>query len=410
MGKDQPELGVRKRFEFRPGVAGFPNWQGMDKESNPASIDIYKLQHAENVRFRSDGIIARGGQSKLNASQLANSCIWVGDFPLCTPYKLYLVLDGCPGKNTVLGTTLIAFDYETSPQFQRVVYQASASNVYRMAPFDDVLYLGLDSELRALQLITYPYGQEALETTDGVAVTDRLIGTFSGFTVSAMKAFDSQLYTALDAGAGASKIAAWDGLTLRDDVTAIDAPTGFGLYRELLIAGFAAASNKISYRTVGASPGTWTNVAPGAGTVAMVSKGVSYKDKFYFPDGGTGIWVYDGATLASAHTVAGATMNDVAVFNGFLYFGYDKASHGIVGKYDGTTWTDVEKDLNSVVTNTTSCVAIEEYRGSLFCACTTGTKFSLLVSDQTDTTTFAQANIALTFFANADVHHPMVKF
>jgi hypothetical protein len=371
MGKVQPELGKKERFELRPGVAGFPQWKGQDVDSNPGSIPIFKLRQLINGRFREDGILSRGGQTKLNTSALDSStaCIQgLFDYQPATPSKLYMVLDGCYGISTTAGSSVAQYDWEQSPKFQRVIYNSTATNNYVLGVFDDKMHLGLDAELKSLQLIVYPYGTEALSAS-GTA-QDTPIYTFTGFVVRHLRAFDAKLFVALDAGAGASKIATWDGLSIRDDLTAINVPTGFGLWRETLICGFGSATNLIKVRAVGDSPGTWTNVAPGAGTVAMVSRGVSYKDKFYFPDGSTNVWSYDGTTLTAAHTIAGATTRCIATFNGLLYVGYDEGTPSArLAKFDGSTWTDVDKNFTTQLSGTSSIRTLEGYRGSLYAGC-----------------------------------------
>lgn len=371
MGKVQPELGEKERFELRPGVGGFPNWQGMDQDSNPGSIPIFKFRRIINARFREDGILSRGGQSKLNTSVLdsALACVQgLFDYQAATPHKMYGAFDGCFGISAAAGASIGQYDWEQSPRFQRVIYSSAATNNYVLAVFDGKMHVGLDSDLKALQLIVYPYGTEALSASG--TSQDTPITSYSGFTIRNMLAFDSKLFVGLDAGAGASKISAWDGLSVRDDLTGINVPTGFGLWRETIIVGFAAATNLIKYRTVGAPPGTWTNVAPGAGTVAMVSRGVSYKDIFYFPDGSTSIWSYDGTTLSAAKTIAGATFRCIAVFNGFLYAGYETATPDArLAKFDGSSWTDVDKNFTTQFAGTTSVRTLEAYRGSLYAGC-----------------------------------------
>lgn len=55
------------RFEFRPGVAGFPTWGGLDLRSDASASPANTFRVAKNVRLWGQEIIARGGQEKLNS-------------------------------------------------------------------------------------------------------------------------------------------------------------------------------------------------------------------------------------------------------------------------------------------------------------------------------------------------------
>lgn len=62
------------RFEFRPGVAGFPAWSGLDLRSDASASRANAFRVAKNVRLWGDDVIARGGQEKLNTEAIGPVC------------------------------------------------------------------------------------------------------------------------------------------------------------------------------------------------------------------------------------------------------------------------------------------------------------------------------------------------
>lgn len=62
MAKDKLGPGF-KRFEFRPGVGGFPAWTGLDLRGDPAAIAPNALRVAKNVRFLDRDLVSRSGQA-----------------------------------------------------------------------------------------------------------------------------------------------------------------------------------------------------------------------------------------------------------------------------------------------------------------------------------------------------------
>lgn len=60
------ELGERLHIDTFPGALGFPGWQGMVREGDPAAIPDTALWRAQNVRLRGREYTSRGGQVKVN--------------------------------------------------------------------------------------------------------------------------------------------------------------------------------------------------------------------------------------------------------------------------------------------------------------------------------------------------------
>lgn len=407
MGKNDLGPG-HKRFEFRGGFNDF-NWRGMLTNGEAGANPPNRPRMLVNGRLENGAIVERAGLSAFDTTALhsASACVrLIADFPLNSgggSKKLWIRGDGCPGISAGTGFYIAHLDQEQSPEFQRALHYLTTTNSLVLGHFDDNLHIGVDSELRKLQLIPVPYGTENI-TVSGSS-QDTPIHTFTGFTVRCLQEFDGKLFIGLDSGVpGTSKIATWDGLAVRDDLTGINTPTCFGIYRvqnggESIVVGFGSATNHIRYRPTGSSPGTWVTVAPGAGTVASFTM-AAYKDVLYIASGSTGIWAYDGTTFTLVHSPASATIvRAVTVFNGLLYFGYDTAAPaGVVGKFDGTTWTDVEK----VIPGADQLKALAGYRGSLIAAYTALGSGAIAISPGYATTgTWTQLNLGAT--NNGDV-------
>jgi hypothetical protein len=200
------------------------------------------------------------------------------------PLRLWIVLFGCFGAGAPKGGTIFLFDPEQEPKLQAYTqYLADVDRKVAVGTFDGALYLGEGSNLRRITIVKAPYGTkvELLAST-----YDTSLFSFPGFRISALQAFDGKLFIALDGGAGASKIAVWDGITVYDgtaptvaDLTGIDPVTRFCLWRDQLVAGFGPATAHIRLRTTGAVPGSWTTVAAAGVAAAEAPSMVSWREE-----------------------------------------------------------------------------------------------------------------------------------
>lgn len=352
------------RFEFRSGKDGL--WGGMMTSADPCRNPAFRPRMLVNCDLYDGEIRQRPGLSKLFGSALhsGSACIRnIVPLNMPTPLKLWSVIAGCPGLSPTLGFSVNSIDMDQSPEFQRGVYYSTSSALPVLAKFAERMYLGLDSGLKRLQLIDQPWGTEGLSVSG--SSQDTPLKTFTGYTVSCMIEFDGLLFIGLDAGAGASKVVTWDGISIRDDKTGIDAPTCFAKYRvqnggDALVMG-TATGNALYIRPAGASPGTWSSL----GTVAAVEM-LSFRDVLYIATDGASLYSWDGATLAVARSPAGCTaMRCLAEFNNTLYFGYQTATSAIIGKLTSAgAYTDIEKDLTTQFANSIIRV-LASYRGFL---------------------------------------------
>jgi len=339
------------RFEFKAGLPEFGHWAGMQTEGDPSANAPNRPRLLENVSFLGGDMTERAGLSKLLGAQIeSGACVrYLGDLQITTPRKLWIVTDGCPGVSSAVGSSIACIDMEQKPEFQRVLYDDSASNALVLGGFGANMHIGADAVLRKLQLIPIPWTSAENLSLSGFS-QDLPLVTFTGFTITAMLEFDGKLFIGLDSGTpGTCKIVTWDGVSWRDDLTGINAVTCFGLYRvttggDAIVAGFAAATNHIRYRPTGDSPGSWTTVAPGGGTLDARQM-ISYKDVLYLADIGGDVWDFDGTTLAT--------------------FGYETAAAARLGSYDGSSWTDVEKDFTVQSGQADEVRMLAGYRGHL---------------------------------------------
>jgi len=278
------------------------------------------------------------------------------------PLRMWIVVFGCFGG--AQGGTVFLFDPEQEPQLQAYVqYISDADRRIAIAVFDGRLYMGEGSNLRAVTITRAPYGVPL----DQISTTfDTSIFSFPGFRISSLQEFDGKLFIALDGGAGLSKIAVWDGLSVSDgvtvpfDITGINPVTRFGIWRNKLVAGFGTATAHIRVRDAGAVPGTWTTVASAGVAAQEAPSMVSFKDILYLANGGTDIFAYNGTTLVSVRNIAaaggvGGGINSVAVFNNDLYYAWNDVGtvHAMLGRYDPNSgpgsieWQDSWKDFTA---------------------------------------------------------------
>jgi len=189
-----------------------------------------------------------------------------------------------------------------------------------------------------------------------------------------MQGFDGRLFIAVDNGAGASYVTTWNTVTEIVDLASINAPSGFGIWRDKLVLGYPGAPNHIRVRDVGAPEGTWATVVPSAGT-AKFQEGISYKGTFYFTTLDDDLFSFDGTTLtritaATTGIDASSVTFGIDVFDDLLIVAYSTpANEARLLTYDGSTWTPVAKDftadIGAVVTAARAC---RGYRNDFYVA------------------------------------------
>lgn len=368
----------------RNGVEGFPGFRGMWLNGDAASTPIDRLRRAENVRFVGGNLRPRPGVEAFNSVAIHATdarILSLVDFQV-SPLKIYMSLDGCPGISTTVGASVNTYDSEVGTPFGPGTYYTAATNNPVFGLFDGRVFIGVDSVLKAFTLIGGDYDDNALELA-GFEQAE-VIWTFSGYVITFLETFDGKLFIGLDDGAGAGKIAVWDGLSMfTDDGTGVIAtPTAATPWREKLVVGFETAG--LLVRSVGDSPGTWVAVVAAALPAVDI---VSYRDAVYWVGGATKLNKWDGTTVSTPKTIAGAEIVSVAAEFGYLFYGYKSSGNAaIIGRLDSAgTFADTHKTLSEVATARYPRT-MRKYRGSLAVGLnTSATGARLLISPGTNT-------------------------
>lgn len=372
---------------FRTARGSF-EWGGMIPDGDPGSLPPNRPRKLWNTRRVGGLIVPRGGQEAF--IDLDQAVRGLFDFQMGTKRKLMIVGDGCPDISSAVGFYIGSKDIEQLPQVQQGVYYNSATQAVLLSRYADDLYIAEDVRLRKYQTIDAPYGVNGLSLS-GSSQDIPIYAVAAPFTkISAIRdyPFSGLLFFAGDAGAGASSIFSWDGLTIRSDLASIDAPTGFGLYRELLIAGFAAATNRIKTRDIS---GAWTTVGPPLSGACAFKEGISYKDVFYWTTLGEDVFKFDGTTITRIPILttgfpANSVTYGIEVFNGYLYVSYTTAAGSArIARFDGTTWLPTHKVLTAQVAAASAARPIRSYRGSLIAGVQEATVGTIYTSPLTDT-------------------------
>lgn len=345
---------------------------------------------AVNARLEGGGYREREGLTGFNSSvlQSASACIKsLFDLPIASPLKIWIVQDGCAGISATAGSSIGSLDPEQKPEFQPMYYYSSSTAFPALGEYNDYIHFVLDTDLKRINLITQPWGTSAL--TVGGAGTDTPLKTYSGFTGRCLREFNSTLFVGLDAGAGSSKISSWDGTTHRDDRTGLQIPACMADYRiqdggDALAVGYSTG-NLVSLRN---TSGTWSDIAPGAGTVTA-NRMISYKDVLWMTNGDENLFKLDGGTLtrvqpATTGIAAGSITRGIAVINSTMYFMYTTSGAAVrIGSFDGTTWTATVKDLTVQSAAVNAGRDLVAYRGYLVAAANrTSLGARLFVADQ----------------------------
>jgi len=355
-----------KPFEFVRGAGDFPGWGGVHSERGRMAPPSNRPQMAINLIARGGRLVARPYEIEDYVSSWANVH---GIFDLdCPPIHLWAVMNDCPA---VTGGTVMTYSFDEKPEFQIVAkFWGVGGGSMAIGSFGTDVYVGENANLRLMHQRSVQYGQ-ALQAQGDLG--SRVVYKFSGTTpiVRSILEFDGSLWIAVCVSGPNYAIYQWDGATMVASTTGAGDAVSMGLWEDNLVVSFNnAGSNIIRLRSSGAG-GAWSTVVPAAGSLlaARAPQTIkSYRGDLYIVDATTGIWRYNGVTLSSVHTVAGATMKALEVFNDKLFYAYDLAATCCIGEYDGTTatWTDVRKNLTTQYTYNRKIHGLCSFRGSLW--------------------------------------------
>jgi hypothetical protein len=383
-----PKVPPAGEFQIRPGAApiGGQPWRGVDTETNPGSLDPNQLQRADNVRLVGRDIHSRPGHTeKVDLSHGVNNAIlYLGRAPADNPRtRLWAVARGCLGAAVGTGGRVLHLDESEDPVVQTYGdFFAEGDRTIPLMKFGDRLYAGDKSVLRDVTQIWAPYGV-ATSSVVGSPPSAIVLPPFTGFVIRCGLEIDGELYIGLEnvATPGSSKIVAWNGLTVKDDLTAVRPPLAMGKWREKLLVSFDATAGHIRVRNKGsAHPGTWTTHAlAGFQGAEQLNSIQDVRDKTYIASGIDDIFVFDGTNLTLAHNIATADTSGssgitaLALHEGLLHYGWNEAGptfESNIGRHDpdssANEWVDTYKDIEGDQPNFGLLSSMMSYRRRLF--------------------------------------------
>ena len=355
---------------------------GMRPDIDAAALERTDFIQLQNIRRIGPSIVGRPGQSLFYDLGTCEPT-GIGDFPVGAKHRLMCVGDGCPGVSPGAGFSLASWSAEQKPRFQGMVYRPGATSFCAarferaasetgLLPAVDAIMFAADGILYRLSNVPFSYGIDSLALTN--AGQEVPVWTVpSGYaSITCMIQHGSELILSVNNGAGSSAVFSWDGLTFRRELSGIDEVTGFGLFRDMLIAGHNGGTNLIRVRT---AAGVWSTVAPASGTVKIPGnfRCASYKDNFYIPPGDDRLYVFDGLTslteiaAGTNGVTAGAIIHSVESAFGNLYYCWDAAgpTEVKIGAFDGTTWDPAHKDILVDFANMTGARSLRKFQGNL---------------------------------------------
>lgn len=383
----QPPTG---EFHFRPGVPPIADgrWKGVNTEDDPSSLAPNELQRGENIRLRGKTIGMRPGLIEIAdlgaASGWEQTPLYLKETPVdSTCNRLWYTTFGCVGGVIETGYSVFKIDTTRFPKVQVYSnYFATSDRQAPLATYGGQIYIGDSSSLRTLLQIASLSGVAAVITN--TAPPQIPLITFPGFTIRCLLEFDGKLFIGLENNTtpAASKIVAWNGESASDDITAINPPLAFGIWRDRLVAGFGSTSAHVRYRVAGTSPGSWTTVAIAGSQCSTYGNAmVEVGPYLYIASGIDKIFRFDGAALTLVRTVTGAYagvngygVTALALHHGLLYYGWnaDTTIASAIGRHDpqsttaGTEWIDTYKDITTEEADFSYLASLLSYRDQIY--------------------------------------------
>jgi hypothetical protein len=346
-------------FQYRPGVAGFPGWQGIYTECDPGSNPVGTLRKAINVRAFGPALVSRFGWVEMGTvPAAAKTYLATNHNTQNPPRRLWSVENSCYGVGSGVGSLVRTYDKSIGLQLYGAFSDASYISA-ALGTYGGRYYIGAKHRLfRSAPYVDFN-GKFVSSTVN--AATEPLF-EWAGYTIKWLQEYNGLLFIGLanDTVPANSQIVAYDGITFLQDLGTIDAPLNACLWRDKLAVGFGTTVGSFRHRD---AAGTWTTVVSAGLGVSAVS-GNSMADlrgDLYFASGGQEIFKYDGAVVTTARTVAAASVapNGVlalAVWMGRLWYLWNQLVTAVqrprLGAMEpdyATPWTDSYKTLNSDV-------------------------------------------------------------
>lgn len=370
-------------FQIRPGVPPFgpspAGWRGVNTEADPGSLDPNELQRGDNIRLRGRVIHTRPGLTE--KADLLARIMHLKELPVDNPRtRLWFSTLGCFGFTIGTGGTILHYDPSETPAIQSYnAFFAETDRQIPMATYGDKLFVGDKSALREVVQIAPISGVSTSSLIPSPSTIP--VANFTDFTIRAMKEFDGKLFISLENNfsIGGSKIVFWNGLAVRDDLTAIRPPLAFGIWRDKLVAGFDSTAANIRARDRGdTAPGTWTTYAlAGYLTSRWGNAMQEERESLYIASGTDKIFKFDGSALTLANTIAGCATDGfgctgMTLHRGLLYYVWNTPSAAYatrIGRHDPDSalsiWLDTYKDVTTEQANFKRATSILSYRDQI---------------------------------------------
>lgn len=346
--KNQPEAGIRSPFRMRLGI-DFDSFRGMNKEADPGAIRDDEFQDAKNCRILANGmVVPRGGQEAVNEVAMDGDVdAIIDDERKDDEVTSRLFYD----KNGTTPNTfqLVALKQGEDTGESVVDNVGLADNNVRLIDFEETL-IGISKS--TLYEIDPVLGTSTLLDTTGATADDT--------DITGVVKHDFKLWLA----AREDNVYTWDGSSIVTVGTSLGTMAGDGydqggkIFRYLGDAIYTNAHAMARY-----AGGAWTSISLPGGLMsfrcfdAKELDGVLYllgADVKGANDVDIVIVSYDGTSTAVARTLGNETsptsrtgVSCGVVVDNVLYFAWsDPADHHVIlGRYDGTTWTNNYQDV-----------------------------------------------------------------
>jgi hypothetical protein len=368
MARESHQRGPQtKRYERR---FGFPAEDlgvtvdspgGIAPDSPGTDLEPHQFTYLQNARWDATFVRPRGGMRKATPQfKVGQVPAWVHPHQLYdgAPWRCFVVGGGCPQIDPA-GSYLGWFDDNALPAVQRGVWYDGASYNMVAVPWGGLIWIGVDSTLRVMNIPAMPLGFEALGQSG--FNTDILVHDFGAtdWAINGLIPFDSKLFILLRdiSGGGAHAIWAYDGAAvLEDEAPFVAQPVAACVLNERLFVGFDNGDVRI--RTLGAVPGTWALVGnTGFGIRPGLNSMVGGLDRIYISVAKNSNTIYSATTSAVALARTLPLANDYCMALAWwpgrgMFYPYHRESDKRVtmGFFDprAATWTDAYNQLTAV--------------------------------------------------------------
>ena len=388
-------------------------WHGVRREGDPSGIGEDQLWTGDNVRLSGGLIVSRGGQSRLNSSPLTGGCIlgifddepWGGAGGPLMLGAGSAVVTGVYVVNQAGGAADDGVYYTTSSVLTALITGTAAppgGNLKSLESFGGyVHYRGRNGTSGA--------GLRRWDGADAL-VASPPAGESATQTLSQLAGVGNVIWGSWDATSPSEDVRfyAWDGSVWSAVETVVGLNTGAASRYQLLSFTDLLHATGVNSLWRRSTAGVWTKVATPTIKPATGSRRTAvFNNVLYIigwdviPPTASIIYSWDGTTLVTARTLtatAAAGSFGLHVFNGFLYYLYSAADGMKLGRYDGTTWTDVHFTFASgAPAGGTAWGWLASYSGSLYAGYGLDANSHIDKSTGTDTTSWTSlANVALT--------------